>query len=207
MKNILRLPMKRPFAAFVVVVSIGPVCPGCKDAVTPPKKAPLPQPAPPAVVDIESIDGGFKVAFPSQPVLKAEKSKTGKPIENYVLQTGANALMIGFSYPSFPLPLVNDAMIDAGLDGAVANYVHASKGQILSKEVFVMGEVRGVKFESKIICAQPGDTADVKGRVFWVDGRLVRMLAIGQPNWLQSKEVDEFFKSFSVVQPKQATKS
>jgi len=189
-------------ATFVFLFS----CVGCNSPVAPPKAPVKPQQAPPAPIpfEVESVDGGFKIAFPSKPVRSASTTKNGKPSENYVLQTVANVLVIGFSYPPIPLPqeLINEKVIAGGLDGAVENYVRESKGELVSKHILFRGDVQGKEFRSKIIGTQPGDRADVKGQVFWHDGRLIRMVAIGQNHWLESKEVDDFFASFSVLQPK-----
>lgn len=189
--------------SFAIIV----VMAGCNPRVTPPK-VPLPQapPTPPTPTEfvVESVDGGFKVAFPAQPVRSANKGADGKPSENYVIQSPQKALVVGFSYPPIPIPSdqLTDKAISAGLHESIESYVRESKGSLVSKEAFFMGNIPGVNFESKIVGTQPGDTADVKGSVLWLEGRLIRMVAIGQPSWLRSKEVSDFFDSFSILPKK-----
>lgn len=154
--------------------------------------------------EVISSEGGFKITFPEPPVRKADKSRDGKPTENYYYQNSEKALVIGFSYPPIPIPKeqLNELLISGGLEGAVESFVRETKGVITQKMAIRLGDFQGLEFQSKTTGATPRDSGVTKGRVYWVEGKLIRLVAIGQPAWMQTKEVDDFFQSFSLSNPK-----
>lgn len=191
---------------FVLVLAANMLLIGCS-------RTPEPEiPKPPVVVapkpsqvpvghEIVSTEGAFKIKFPLPPITKLEKNAEGKPIENYFYQTPDKALIVGFSYMRIPIPAdqLNEKTIAGGLDGAAQSFVKGSKGVITKKTEIRLDGFQGLEFHSQTTGATPADSGVSKGRVYWVNGRLIRVLAIGQPTWIATKEVDDFFSSFSLL--------
>src|SRR6266446_1854515 len=148
--------------------------------------------ATPEQPEVVSEAGNFKIKFPVPPLEKKNTSPEGKPIENYFYETPATALVMGFSY--MPLPIakaeLNETVIAGGLQGAAEAYVRSINGKITQKKGIDLGGFQGLEFYATMI-APNGESGDIKGRLYWVDGRLVRVLVVSpKPGWINSKEAN-----------------
>jgi hypothetical protein len=148
--------------------------------------------------EISSKGGGFKIAFPGQPTKQDDSGTDDKSSESYFYKTSDFAYIVGYSYPKLPNVEMNEKTIAGGLDGAAESFVRRSRGTFKSKKEIQLQGYHGLEFRAKLVSAT--DSGETMGRVYWVDGKLIRIVVIG-PNeiWILSNEVRDFFDSFSLL--------
>lgn len=147
-------------------------------------------------------ESGFSVTFPKEPTVDKQTidSEVGK-IDMTIYQCPTDAYMAMISENKFPETMTSkldkdsiDKLLDDSKNGALKN-IATQMGlelKIISNEKFLFNN----KYQA-IKCIGKIANYDMTAIYIMKSGQLFQLLAMGD---LSGKEVDEFFKSFSIIE-------
>lgn len=170
--------------------------PAKPQAATVPPAKPAP-PAPPAAepsapakgVIINSAGGKFKARYPVDP-RKVARTVGGTAFTGYAAETAGGAFEVGYADPG---GAADESVMDR-LEAVLEETVRAANGTVTaSKEAALPGGHPGLEFTAAV-----GD-GQLRGRVYWVAGRLYRVTVRGGGEYVGSKEAVAFLESFQVT--------
>ncbi len=144
--------------------------------------------------DFSPAGGGFKVAMPGTP---QEQSQTtnGIAMKTYMVGMTNGDYFVSYSDSRLP-PTASDKQVQHRLDLARDGQLNASGGKLLSESnIQIDGKYPGREVNSEI----PAKKAFARWRIYFVDGKLFQVFALGRESWVKSPDVDTFFNSFALT--------
>jgi hypothetical protein len=148
--------------------------------------------------------GGFRATLPGTPKEQKQAVDTaaGKiDINIFLHEDNDVATTVMYSdYPEAMMKLADpDKVLEGGVDGAIKN----TKGDLLSKRDISINGYPGKEFEAAMV-APNGQKLIYRARIYLVNARLYQLIQAGPRDSLTPKQSQDFFKSFSLTNPKPA---
>lgn len=143
-------------------------------------------------------DGRFSVAFPDAPKEKVTKVGAGAGeivVRIFTVDQKDRAFIVTYSDYA---PGTVDADADKVLTGVIDGNVKSLKGKLATNEKLTVGKKNHPGREVRI---EFGEKKQVyRARVYLVGTRLYQVVALGSEEFAKSKTVDEYLKSFALVE-------
>jgi hypothetical protein len=143
-----------------------------------------------------SKEGRFTAKMPGQPAKQTQSMPLVGELTLYSVE-GASG-MYGVGYGDLPnlggreSAKVIGQRLDAGVQGSVRNINATLKKQL---PVYLAGKYPGREFEATL----PNGRGLIRSRIYFVGKRYYQIMVLGKPELVNSKNADEFLRSFQVT--------
>jgi hypothetical protein len=143
-----------------------------------------------------SKDGRFSVALPGKPKEDTKKMKIGdREVDHFLFTFGQKdgaRLVTYLDYPADAVGKDRKKFLAERVDGNVS----VLKGKVVSDDEIAVGKQKHPGRE--VVVEMPDRKRTYRARVVLAGQRLYQVVALGPDDFMKSKSVDEYFKSFAI---------
>jgi hypothetical protein len=145
--------------------------------------------------EFSSAEGKYKVMMPGTPKETTQASPAG-PIKFHTVEEKNGAYVVNFTditgTASEP-PEKIDQRLDGARQGAAGNV----QGKVVKEDKITLeGKYPGRDIQIEL----PNDKGLIRVRMYFVNGRLYQVMAVGTKSWTGSGDVQKFLDSFALLQ-------
>ena len=149
-------------------------------------------------VDFTSKEGKFSVTLPSKPKEQSNKIPTDAgEVDAHMFLVDLKDRAYLVSYNDYKAGSVG-ANTEKVLGGVVDGSARGVKGKLVKDEKITLGEKKYPGHD--ITIELPGNQGFYRAKVYLVGDRLYQVVALGPDEFIKSKPVEEYFKSFKLAE-------